>query len=75
MTRFLGALVIIVAIIACIGLYLGWFKFGSDNSDGKTHITITVDKDKIKEDEKTAVEKIKGIGHTTTETAAPAPKN
>ncbi|HWY85338.1 MAG TPA: hypothetical protein VNX28_01370 [Gemmataceae bacterium] len=75
MTRFLGALVIIVVIIGCIGLYLGWFSFGSDNSDGKTHITITVDKDKIKEDRNEVVEKIKGIGHKTTETTAPAPKN
>jgi hypothetical protein len=75
MTRFLGVLVLIVAVIACVGLYLGWFSFGSDSSDGKTNITISVDKDKIKKDENVVVDKIKSIGHKTTETSAPPPKN
>jgi hypothetical protein len=79
MTRFLGVLVIVVAIVACLGYFLGWFTFSSDNTDGKTHITVNVDKDKIKETGKKigdtvegAVDKIKeGVQTRETKTTTP----
>jgi hypothetical protein len=78
MTRFLGVLVVIVLIVGCVGYFLGWFTFSSDSTEGKTHITINVDRDKIKETEKKveetvkhAVDKVKGSQTTETKTTTP----
>jgi hypothetical protein len=60
MTRFLGVLVLIVAGVVCLGLYLGWFHFGSESTEGQTHITFSVDKDKIKADENKVIDKVRG---------------
>jgi hypothetical protein len=68
MNRFLFILVLIVVGVGCLGFYLGWFHIGSDSSDGKTHITLTVDQNKIKADENKALH---GSGHQATESAAP----
>ena len=63
MNRLFFVLVLLVVVVGCLGLYMGWFRFGSDSSDGKTHITLTVDQKKIQEDEKKALEKLRGIGN------------
>jgi hypothetical protein len=68
MLRFLGALVVILIVVACVGLYLGWFQVGSDSSGSNTNIEITIKKDKIKSD---TVDRIRGQSGTTT----PAPPN
>jgi hypothetical protein len=62
MKRFLFILVLIVVGVACLGFYLGWFHIGSDSSDGTTHITLTVDQNKIKADENKVAEKVHNIG-------------
>jgi len=72
MNRFLFILVLIVVGVGCLGFYLGWFHIGSDSSDGKTHITLTVDKNKIKADENKALDKVHGSGHQGTEPAGSA---
>jgi hypothetical protein len=69
MKRIFVVLVVVVACVAGLGLYLGWFRFGSDNADGKTHITLTVDKDKIQADEKKVLDKVHDVGHRTTDKA------
>jgi hypothetical protein len=73
MTRFLGVLVLIVAVVVGVGLYMGWFHFGSDTTEGKTRVTFEVDQEKIKADEKRALEKIRGTVSPKTQTA-PAPE-
>jgi hypothetical protein len=70
MKSILIVLVLIVVGVVCLGFYLGWFHVGSDSSDGKTHVTFTVDQNKIKADENKALEKVQGIGHGA-EPAAP----
>jgi hypothetical protein len=57
MARFVGVLVILAALVAGIGFYRGWFTFGSESADGKTHINLTVDKDKVKSDVNAVEEK------------------
>lgn len=49
-------------VVAAIGLgfYFGYFRVGWDSSDGMTHITLTVDQNKIQADEKKAIEKVQG---------------
>jgi len=72
MSRVILALVLCVAVVVGLGLYLGWFHFGSDNAGGKTHITLTVDKEKIKADENKVLEKVHDVGHSGSANA-PAP--
>lgn len=59
--------VIVVALVGAavvgIGFYQGWFQVGSENAKGKSNVTLSVDKDKIKEDSKTAVAKVEDVGH------------
>jgi hypothetical protein len=64
MSRVFLALVLCVAVVVGLGLYLGWFHFGSDNVEGKTHITLTVDKDKFKADENKVLDKVHDVGHS-----------
>ena len=44
MIRVLLVLALIVAVVAGLGFYLGWFHFSSGSDDRKTHITVSVDK-------------------------------
>jgi hypothetical protein len=67
MLRFLGVLVLIVVGVACLGLYLGWFRIGTDSTDSQTNINIVVDKDKIKASENKVLDTVRGIGHKGTE--------
>jgi hypothetical protein len=70
MNRFLFAIVLIAIAIGGLGFYLGWFNIGSDRSDGKDHITLTLDKEKFKEDEKKAEEKVHDLSHQAKDAAA-----
>src|ERR1700694_5928686 len=63
-------LVLLVAGIAGLGLYRGWFSFASDSADAKSNITFSVDKEKMHEDEKKVMTKVQGIGHEGKEKAA-----
>lgn len=62
MKRFLFVLVLIVAGVAVLGFYREWFRFGSSSSDGKSNVTLSVDKDKFQEDRKAAVEGVQNLG-------------
>jgi hypothetical protein len=42
---------------------MGWFHVDAQNADGKSNVTLSVDKDKVKEDSKAAVEKVEDLGH------------
>ena len=63
MNRLVVVVLAIVAVGACLAFYMGWFHVGTDNADGKSNVTISVDKDKVKEDSQAAVEKVEGLGH------------
>jgi hypothetical protein len=60
MRRALAILVILVICVGLLGLYMGWFRFSSSTTNGKTDVTLTVDKDQIKKDKDRAVEKVQG---------------
>jgi hypothetical protein len=76
MTRFLGVLVLIVAVVVGVGLYMGWFHIGSDTTEGQTHITLTVDQKKIKADEEKLIEKARSAVNPKRESTVPAePQN
>jgi hypothetical protein len=62
MRRIIFPLFLAVAAIACLGFYQGWFSVGSDNTAGKSNVTLSVDTDKFQEDRKTAMADVQGAG-------------
>ena len=61
--RFAMVLVLILAGVAGLGLYRGWFHVTSDRGADKSNVTLTVDKDKVHEDKQKAIDKVQGVGH------------
>jgi hypothetical protein len=59
MLRFLGALVLIAAIVAGVGYYRGWFNAQSSNTNGQSSVKLTVDKDAVDHDK----QEVQDLGH------------
>ena len=59
--------VVVVAAVAGLGFYLGWFHFSTGGTDANPSATITVDQDKIEADKKAAQEKLKDLGEKAKE--------
>jgi hypothetical protein len=70
MNRLLIVVLLVGAGIVSLGFYRGWFHIGSENADGKSNVTLSVDKNKIQEDKKTAIAKVEGVEHQITEKVA-----
>ena len=62
MRKLIGSIIIIAAIVAAAGLYLGWFSVSSNEQPGETNVNLRIDKDKIKQDTRKAGEKAKEVG-------------
>jgi len=62
MIRVLLVLVLIVAVVAGLGFYMGWFHFSSGSDDNNAHVTVSVDKGQIQEDRDKAVDKVQDLG-------------
>lgn len=75
MKRLLLVLVLVVACGVALGFYRGWFHIGSDNVDGKSNITLSVDQNKIQEDGKAAQEKVQDLGQPKHKTEGPTEKS
>ena len=58
MARMLLVLAVIVAVVAGLGFYRGWFHVSSSSDDNNAHVTVSVDKDQIQEDKDKAVDKV-----------------
>ena len=63
MKRFLFVLVLFGAGAVGLGFYQGWFHIESDKADGKSNITLSMDRDRFQEDRKTAQEKVHDVGN------------
>ncbi len=75
MKRFLIGLVVVVACIAGVGLYRGWFQVTSDSANEQRNVTFSADKNKINEDVNIVVQKVKSLGNRLKEkSATPAEK-
>ncbi len=59
MRRLLLFLVLVVACVAAVGYYRDWFKLSTASDGQSTNINVTVDKNKVKEDEERLVGKIR----------------
>ena len=60
--RTVFVLVLILAGIAGLGFYRGWFRVTSDSAGDKSNVTVTVDKDKIQQDKEKAKDKAQDLG-------------
>jgi predicted negative regulator of RcsB-dependent stress response len=54
-------IVVILAVVLAVGLYMGWFEFSSKSTEGKSNITLTVDKDKIQQDKDQAMAAVQDL--------------
>ncbi len=63
MKRLILVLVVIVAAVFVFGLFMGWWRVASHSADGKSNITLTVDKDKIQQDKDKAAARLQDLGH------------
>ena len=63
MKRFLIGLVVVVACVAVVGLYRGWFQVTSDSANDQRNVTFSADQNKIKEDENKVVQEVKSLGN------------
>ena len=71
MKRIVFVLVLLIAVVGGLGFYLGWFTLTTQTTaDGKSNVTVTVDKDKIHDDKEKAKDKAKEIGHDVKDKAA-----
>ena len=59
-----AVIVVLLAVIAGLGFYQGWFHVSSDTADQKSNMTFTVGRDKIREDEGKAKEKMHDLGES-----------
>jgi hypothetical protein len=59
MKQLLIVLAIVLVAIVGFGFYEGWFRYSTDSTKSDASGTITVDKDKLKEDE----DKVRDLGN------------
>lgn len=62
MKGFIFLLVLLVVGGVGLAFYREWLSVGSDNVDGKSNVTLSVDTDKLKADEKTTVANVQDVG-------------
>ena len=63
MARFVGMIVLLLALVACIGFYRGWFHAESHDDHGQSTVTVTVDKDKVNQDKSDLQQDVHNLGH------------
>jgi hypothetical protein len=63
MTRFLGVLVVVFAVIALFGYFRGWFHAESHDINGQSTVSVTVDKDKFDQDKVSAQQDVQNLGN------------
>jgi hypothetical protein len=62
MKRLFVVFVLVGVGVVGLAFLFGWFHIGSDNADGKSNVTLSVDTDKFQADSKTAVANVQGVG-------------
>jgi hypothetical protein len=62
MKRVMIVLALVVAVVVGIGFYRQWFSVASDKADDKSHVTLSADSAKFKDDEKKVVAKVEALG-------------
>ena len=63
-------LALIAAVGVSVGYYLGWFNVSSGHDQGKATVTLSVDKDRIRDDKDRVVDKAQDLEHQAAERIA-----
>ena len=71
MARLIMLIVVLAAIVAAVGFYQGWFHVASNSADDTSAVTLTVDKAKLREDEKRAENRVQAVGQEVRDKVAP----
>jgi hypothetical protein len=74
MARMLLAFALIVAVVAGLGFYMGWFRFASGSDGNSAHVTMSVDKEQIQEDADKAVDAVQDLGPQAKDRVETAPQ-
>jgi hypothetical protein len=61
MRRLLIVLVLVVAGVAGLGFYQGWWRLSTGETDGNAKIPVSVDREKIEQDKEKAKEKVQEV--------------
>jgi hypothetical protein len=61
MNRLFFAIGLVCASVLVLGYSRGWFRVGAHNADSNSNVTLSVDKEKLKADEKSAVANVKNV--------------
>ena len=61
MKSLLVLVVLVVVGIAGFGFYRGWFHFSQNGTEQQPNATVTLDKNKLREDERKAKDKAQGL--------------
>ena len=69
MKKLAVVLVLVLAGIACLGFYRGWFTASTGDTAHGVNVSIGVDRDKIRDDESKVKEKIQGLQGKTGESS------
>jgi hypothetical protein len=59
MSRVFLVFVLIVAVVAELGFYIGWFHLSSGSDDNNAHLTVSVGKGQVQKDMDKAADKVK----------------
>jgi hypothetical protein len=70
MKQLFVVLVLVIAGIACLGFYRGWFTASTGDTTHGANVTIGVDQEKIKADEAKVKEKVHDLGGKAKENTA-----
>jgi hypothetical protein len=62
MKGFLVVLVLLIGGIIGLGFYMDWFQFSRTGEGQKTNYTISVDRERIREDADKAKERVREVG-------------
>jgi hypothetical protein len=60
-------IILLLACIAAVGFYRGWFHVSTGRKDNQPSATVTVDKDKIHKDEQKVKDEVSGFGQEAKE--------
>ena len=67
MKNLMFVIILLLACIAALGFYRGWFHLSTDSRDNQPSATVTVDKDTIHKDEQKVKDEVSGFGQEAKE--------
>jgi len=69
MGRVVAVLFVCIVVVLALGFYLDWFHFTKSGDSNRVNLHVTVDKDKIAQDEKNVERKLEAAGREIKKTA------